>query len=72
MVEVIREELPIVTGAVAGQDIAVVVFHPFQGVSDTTHLLIRHGKSEFAIELLGTRPRVYRGTLAAALPASGK
>lgn len=63
MADVIHDKRPIVTGAVAGQDIAIVVFHPFQGLADTTTLLIRHGKSDFAIELLGTRPRVYRGRL---------
>ncbi|MCL4202667.1 MAG: hypothetical protein KJ000_09235 [Pirellulaceae bacterium] len=61
MADVVRDRRPIVTGAVAGEDIAVVVFHPFQGVAETTSLLIRHGKDTFAIELFGTRPRVYRG-----------
>jgi hypothetical protein len=64
MADVIHDKRPIVTGAVAGQDIAVVVFHPFQGVADTTSLLVRNGKDTFPIELFGTRVRVYRGTLA--------
>ena len=65
MVDVIHDKQPIVTGAVAGRDIAVVVFHPFQGVADTTSLLVRHKGNVFAIELFGTRPRVYRGKLSA-------
>lgn len=64
MPDVIREKRPIVTGAVAGDEIAVVAFHPFQGVADTTSLLIRHEKSVFAAELFGTRARVYRGSRA--------
>ena len=35
MADVVRDKRPIVTGAVRGQDVAVVVFHPFQGVADT-------------------------------------
>jgi hypothetical protein len=61
MADVIRDKRPIVTGAVRGQDVAVVVFHPFQGVADTTPMLIRYGKSRFAIDVFGTRVRVYRG-----------
>ena len=64
MVDVIHDKRPIVTGAVSGQDIAVVAFNPFQGVADTTSLMIRQGKSVFAINLFGTRVRVYRGKLA--------
>ena len=33
MADVIHDKRPIVTGAVAGRDIAVVVFHPYQGNS---------------------------------------
>jgi hypothetical protein len=63
MADVIHDKRPIVTGAVCGQDVAVVVFHPFQGVAEMTPLLIRYGKSVFSIELPGTRARVYRGLL---------
>jgi hypothetical protein len=69
MADVVRDKRPVVTGAVRGADVAVVVFHPFQGVADTTSLLVRHGASVFAIELFGTRVRVYRGTTSA-VPAS--
>lgn len=61
MADVIHDKRPIVAGAVHGQDIAVVAFHPFQGVADTTSLQVRCGKSVFAIRLFGTRARVYRG-----------
>ena len=64
MADVIHDKRPIVTGAVAGRDIAVVAYHPFQGVADTASLLVRSGKSTFAIELFGTRARVYAGKLA--------
>lgn len=64
MAEVIRDKRPIVTGAVRGEEIAVVAFHPFQGVAETTQLLVRSGKNLFAVELFGTRLRVYRGKLA--------
>lgn len=64
MPDVIRDRRPIVTGAVTPDAIAVVVFHPFQGVADTASLLIRHQKHLFAVDVFGTRPRVYRGTLA--------
>ena len=61
MADVIHDKRPIVTGAVRGQDVAVVVFHPFQNVAATTRLTIRYGKDTFSIEVLGTRARVYRG-----------
>lgn len=64
MADVVRDKRPILTGAVRGRDIAVVAFHPFQGVADTTSLLIRHGKDVYPLDLFGTRVRVYRGTLA--------
>ncbi len=63
MADVVCRRRPIVTGAVAGSDIAVAAFNPFQGVADTTPLLVRHGKSVFSIDLFGTRVRVYRGKL---------
>jgi hypothetical protein len=64
LADVIHDKRPVVTGAVHGQDVAVVVFHPFQGVAETTKLQIRYGKETFSIELFGTRARVYRGKLA--------
>jgi hypothetical protein len=64
MADVIHDKRPIVTGAVRGDDIAVVAFHPFQGVAQTTTLLLRSGNKTFAMDLFGTRPRVYRGRLA--------
>ena len=63
MVDVIHDKRPIVTGAVSGQDIAVVVFHPFQGVADKATLRVRQGKDVFAVTVTGTRARVFRGKL---------
>jgi len=65
MADVIHDKRPIVTGAVSGQDIAVVAFHPFQGVANKATLRIRHGKDIFAVTLAGTRARVFRGKLSA-------
>ncbi len=67
MVDVARQKRPIVTGAVAGDEIAVVAFNPFQGVADTTSLLVRYERRVVWVELFGTRARVYRGTLGAKL-----
>jgi hypothetical protein len=62
--DVIHEKRPFVTGAVKGREIAVVAFHPFQGVADTTPLWVRYGKNVLTLNLFGTRARVYRGKLA--------
>lgn len=64
--DVIHDKRPLVTGAVCGQDVAIVVFHPFQGVAATTELQVRYGQDIFSIDLFGTRARVYRGKLAGA------
>lgn len=63
MCDVARERRPIVTGAVKGQKLAVVAFDPYQGVSDTTPILLRCGKNRFRIDLFGKRACVYRGEL---------
>ncbi len=61
--DVIRDKRPFVTGAVAGNDVAVVAFNPFQSIADTSALLIRYEQHTFAVDLFGTRARVYRGKL---------
>ena len=63
MCDVTRERRPIVTGAVKGRQIAVVAFDPYQGVGDTTPILLRHGEDRLRIDLFGKRLRVYRGVI---------
>lgn len=63
MIDVVRNRQPIVTGAIKGAKIAVVAFDPYQGVGNTTPILIRYGKEQFRIDLFGKRVRVYRGEL---------
>ncbi len=63
MADVIREKRPIVTGGVSREEVAIIAFNPFQGVADSMSLLVRHENSVFALELFGTRARVYRGRL---------
>jgi hypothetical protein len=65
MCDVARDRRPIVTGAVKDRQIAVVAFDPYQGVGDTTPILLRCGESRFRIDLFGKRVRVYRGELKA-------
>ena len=65
MCDVARDRRPIVTGAVNGRQIAVVAFDPYQGVGDTTPVLLRCQGSQFRIDLFGKRARVYRGELKA-------
>ncbi len=63
MCDVARDKRPIVTGAVKDRQIAVVAFDPYQGVGDTTSILLRYGQDRFRIDLFGKRVRVYRGDL---------
>jgi hypothetical protein len=65
MCDVVRERRPILTGAVNGRQIAVVAFDPYQGIAETTPILLRYGKDRFAIDLFGKRVRIYRGELKA-------
>lgn len=63
MCDVARDKRPIVTGAVKDRQIAVVAFDPYQGVGDTTSILLRYGHDQFRLDLFGKRVRVYRGDL---------
>lgn len=65
MCDVARDRRPIVTGAVKGRQIAVVAFDPYQGVGDTTPMLVRYQENRFQLDLFGKRVRVYRGELKA-------
>ena len=64
MADVVHDGRPIVSGAVAGKQLALVAFHPYQGVADTTSLRVRYEGTTFAVELFGTRVHVYKGSLA--------
>ena len=63
MCDVVRDRRPIVTGAVQGRQIAVVAFDPYQGIGETTSVLLRCGGNRFRLDLFGKRARVYRGEL---------